>query len=179
VRFPFRLIGLTIPLLAFFLPSCSPTSPDANEPPPRQVRRELARLLEDTERLQLTEFHKEEDGRYTAEAKSQGGATYHVEARVQNHTLVYKADGGGRLLGGRKVLPEPPFDESHPQAVQWLRGLALVIQAAGAVWPALGRFGLRRRYSSRTETLLAVFGAVNAACAAWWGYQIIINWGSA
>ena len=178
VRIPLP-VRLSLPLLAFFLPGCSSPPPDANEPPPRQVRRELARLLADTEHLDLTEFHKEADGRNAAEAKSQGGATYRVEATVQDHTLIYKADGGGRLLGGRKVLPEPPFDERHPQGVQWLRGLALVIQAAGAAWPALGRFGLRRRYSSRAETLLAVFGAVNVAFAAWWAYQIIINWGSA
>src|SRR5437667_189747 len=68
-----RLIGLTIPLLASSLAGCSPAPAGPDEPPPRQVRRELARLLEDTEHLRLTDFRQEGAGRYAAEAKGPGG----------------------------------------------------------------------------------------------------------
>jgi hypothetical protein len=159
------------------LVGCSPAASD--EPPPRQVRRELARMLEGTEHLRLTDFHKEGEGQYAAEAKSPDGTSYHVQVTVQGRLLIYKAEGKDRYLGGRKELPEPPFDEEHPQAMQWLRGLGFVLQTAGAVWPALGRFGWRRRYSPRTETILLVCGAINAGFAAWWASQIVINWGVA
>jgi len=167
----------TLPLLAAFLAGCSPAASD--EPPPRQVRRELARLLEETQHLRLTDFRQEGEGHYAAEAKDPQGASYHVDVTVQGRTLSYKAEGKDRYLSGWGNLPEPPFDEQHPQAMQWLRGLALVLQTAGAVWPALGRFGWRRRYSPRTETILLVCGAINAGFAAWWAYQIVINWGVA
>jgi hypothetical protein len=165
----------TLPLLVACLAGCSPAASD--EPPPRQVRREVARLLEETQHLRLTDFRQEGEGHYAAEAQGSDGASYHVDVTVQGRTLIFKAEGRDRYLGGRKELPEPPFDEKHPQAMQWLRGLACALQTAGAVWPVLGRFGLRRRYSPRVETALALFAAVNAAFAAWWVYQIVINWG--
>jgi hypothetical protein len=172
-------IGLGILLLAASVPGCSSAPAGADTAPPRQVRRELAQRLEQSEHLRLTEFREEGEGRYAAGAKSPDGATYHVTAKVHGREMTYEAEGGGRLLRGWIQLPEPPFEEGHPLAVQWLRGLAFVIQAAGAVWPALGRFGWRRRFSPRTETILLVFGPINAGFAAWWAYQIALNWGAA
>jgi hypothetical protein len=162
-----------------FLVGCSSAQTAPEEAPPRQVRRELARLLYETEHLRLTEFRQEAAGQYAATATSPTGESYRVDVKVQGHTLTYEAVGKDRLLHMRRELPEPPFDEAHPAAMQGLRGLAFLLQSLGAVWPALARFGLRRRYSPRTETLLAVFGAVNAAFVAWWVYQIVVNWGVA
>jgi len=167
------------PLAAALLVGCTSAVPGPDEPPPRQVRRELAQLLEGTEHLQLTEFRNEGEGRYAAEAKAPDGTSYHVDVTVRGRTLSYEASGGGLVLHAQGRLPEPSFEDRHPQVLQWLRGLALVVQTAGAIWPALGRFGLRRRFAPRTETILAVFAAVNAGFAAWWVYQIILNWGVA
>src|SRR5262245_51819964 len=132
---PPRVLRRTFALLAACLVGCSP-SPGSGEPPPRQVRRELAQLLDNTEHLHLTEFRQEAPGRYAAEAKGPGGAAYRVEVTTEGRTLIYRAESKDRFLRGRMKLPEPPFDEKHPQAMQWLRGLAFLVQTLGAAWAA-------------------------------------------
>jgi hypothetical protein len=151
----------------------------SDEPPPAQVRRELVRLLSESEHLRVTEFHKEAPGKYTAVAVGPAGVTYQVTASTEGRVLVYRAEGGGRVLRVTANLPEAPSDELHPQAMQWLRIAAILIQGAGVVWPALGMFGLRRRYSRRVETMLALLAAVNAGCVVWWAMQLANNWGAA
>jgi hypothetical protein len=169
------LIGLLLLFLVSLLGGCSSPPADNEEAPPRQVRRELARLLSESEHLRLTEFREEGPGHYAGVAESPGGAKYQVTATTAGRALTYEADGGGRLLRGRANLPEPPFDERHPEAMQWLRAAAIIVQGAGVVWPALGAFGLRRRYSRRMETILALAAAVNAGFVVWWIYQIVIE----
>jgi hypothetical protein len=98
--------------------------------------------------------------------------TYQAESENLFHTK------GPEILRGGMNLPEPPFDERHPEFMQWLRAVLCVLQTAGVVWPVLGRFGLRRRYSQRTETILTIFAAVNLGCALMWGYQFFTNLGA-
>jgi hypothetical protein len=47
------------------------------------------------------------------------------------------------------------------------------------IWPVLGAFGLRRRYSRRVETFLSLFAAINAGFVAMWGYLFVTNFGAA
>ncbi len=154
-------------------------SANTEKPPPQQVRRELEHLLRESERLRLTEFHEEAPGKYTAVAVGPGGVTYQITASTEGRVLLYSAEGGDRFLRGRANLPEAPFDEQHPETMQWLRIAAIVVQGAGVVWPALGMFGLRRRYSRRVETILALVAAINAGCVVWWAMQVVSKWGSA
>jgi hypothetical protein len=165
-------------LVASSLTGCTSATAGPDEPPPAQVRRELARLLSESEHLRVTEFRQEAPGKYTAVAVSPGGVTYQVAASTEGRVLVYRAEGGDRFLRGRANLPEAPFDELHPQAMQWLRIGAILVQGAGVVWPALGMFGLRRRYSRRVETMLALVAAINAGCVVWWAMQLANNWGA-
>jgi hypothetical protein len=179
-RWAQRPLGLSLLLVASSLAGCSSPAPDG-EPRPREVRRSLARLLADSpEHLQLTsDLRQEGDGGYAAEAKGEGGVAYRVTAMAHERRLTYRAEGGGRVLSGVAVLPEPSFSDRHPEGMQALRAVALALHAAGVVWPALGAFGLRRRYSSRTETVLALVAALNFGFVLMWGYQLVINFGAA
>src|SRR5262245_60618256 len=118
-----RILRRTLFLLAACLVGCSP-SPDADEPPPHQVRRELAQMLRKSDHLRLPEFPQEGARHYVAEAKGPNGAAYQVQATTEGRTLAYSAERPDHLLRGRKELPEPDFDEKHPQLTQALRGLA-------------------------------------------------------
>jgi hypothetical protein len=150
------------------------------------VRRELARALANTsDHLTLTEFHAEGEGRYVGEAKSVSGSNYRVEVTTKGRSLTYQAEGDNLLptrdtgiLRGSVIWHEPPFDERHPEAMQWLRAALCALHTAGVIWPLLGAFGWRRRYSPRTEKFLTLFAAVNLGVALLWGYQFVTNLGA-
>jgi hypothetical protein len=144
------------------------------------VRKQLApRLTQTDDHLALTELRAEGEGHFTGKARGASGTTYRVTATAKGRELNYKAEPEGRpekpsvIFGGTVVLTEPSFEDRYPQAMQWLRCALCVLHSAGVVWPVLGRFGLRRRYSPRTEKFLTLFAAVNLALAMIWGYEFV------
>jgi len=144
------------------------------------VRKKLKEALgQGPEPLRLAELREDGERRYTGEAISPHGTSYRLTVRTEGRSLVYEAEGGGRVLRGRtQKWSEPPWDERHPVAMQWVRGSALVLHVAGVVWPALGRLGLRRQYSQRTERILKVVAIVNLVFAVMWGYLFVMHWGA-
>jgi hypothetical protein len=172
-------LGLGLLLVASCVVGCSSPAPDG-QPAPREVRRGLARLLADSpEHLQLTsDLRQEGEGRYAGEARGEGGVAYRLTAWTEGRQLIYKASGGGRELGGRMTLPEPSFDDRHPTAMQALRAVAFALHSAGVVWPVLVAFGLRRRYSPRTEKVLTVVAVLNFGFAVMWAYLFVTNLGT-
>jgi hypothetical protein len=169
-------------LLALSLIGCS-SSGDPNEPTPREVRNELAKLLADREEhMTLTDFQPDGEHQYKATAKDSKGATYQLTVTTKGRTLHFDAkpdDPDGNFLSGyRGTWPEPPFDERHPDLMQWLRASLCALHTLGVIWPIMGLFGWRRRYSPTTERVLTVFALVNVGFALYWGYQYVNNLGA-
>ncbi len=168
-------------LSACLLLGCS-SPPGTAEPSPHDVERQLREVLDKEYHLSLTEFRAEGEGHYVGEAKSVSGANYRVTATTEGRRLTYQAEednlfptGGPGVLRGSRPLREPSFDERHPEAMQWLRAVACGVHTVGVIWPLLGAFGWRRRYSPRVERALTVFAVVNLGFAFLWGYQFVTN----
>jgi hypothetical protein len=175
-----RLIRLAALVASLAAAGCPPAPPGNGEPTLREVRKQLApRLTQTDDHLTLTELHGEGEGRFSGEARGNSGAVYRVTATAQGRQLSFQAEakavpGKATLIfRGTLPLPEPSFEDRYPLAMQWLRGALCVLHSAGVVWPVLGRFGLRRRYSPRTEKFLTLFAAVNLALAMIWGYEFV------
>jgi len=177
-------------LLLMLSPSgCSPSADDS-EPSPREVRKNLAKALaahgeQPADHLTLTDFQPDGEHQYQATAKDSHGTTYRVKVTTKGRSLRYQAepdhsDGAPSvILSGSTNCPVPPFDERHPDLMQWLRASLCALHTLGVLWPMMGRFGWRRRYSPTTERFLSVFALVNAGFALLWGYQYVNNLGIA
>jgi hypothetical protein len=176
-----QLIRLAAVVASLAAAGCPSAPPGDGEPSAREVRKQLAPRLTQTtdDHLTLTELHGEGEGRFTGEARGVSGAVYRVTATAKGRQLTYQAEAKAvpgkttQIFRGTLPLPEPSFEDRYPQAMQWLRGALCVLHSAGVVWPVLGRFGLRRRYSPRTEKFLTLFAAVNLALAMIWGYEFV------
>jgi hypothetical protein len=145
------------------------------------VRRKLEEFLrrDPQDPLFVDELHQEGEGRYVGKALGKGGQPYRLEVKTNGRRLTYEAQSEDRHLRGMTSWSEPPWYERHVTAWRWISGVALCVHAVGVLWPMLGVFGLRRRYSLRTETILSVVAAANFAFACFWGYQLVTYWGVA
>ena len=158
-------------------------STDNGEPSPREVRTNLEKAFaanpKPEDRLTLTDFQPDGEHRYKGTAKDVSSATYHLTITTKGRSLTFEAQpdrpGGNIRHGSAAPWPEPPFDERHPQFMQWLRGGLCGLHTVGVIWPMLGRFGWRRRYSPGTERVLSVFALVNVGFALFWGYMFMTN----
>jgi hypothetical protein len=181
-----RLFSWTLLVAGFVVVGCQSAPADSAEPSLREVRKNLAKALDLAKtHLTLGDLREEKPGQYVGEARDTGGVPYRVTATREDRRLSWKAEPDNLLpapavniFGGSLPLEELPFEERHPEAMQWLRAAACAVQTAGVVWPLLGAFGWRRRYSPRTEKLLTIFAAVNLGCALLWGYQFVTNLGA-
>lgn len=180
------LVRLGLLLAAWSLAGCSSSPQGAGEPSPREVRRQLAqRLAANPEHLILSEFHQEGENSYAGKAEGPDGTTYQLKVTTQGRSMKWRAEGEQRfgkseppILGGWMTWAEPPFDERYPEAMQWLRAVACVLQSLVVVWAVLGPLGYRRRYSPRAEKILTVLAAVSLGFAMMWGYQFVTNRGA-
>jgi hypothetical protein len=155
------------------------------EPTPREVEKELARnLKERPEHVLLDELHETDPGKYEGRAESGADVLYKVEAKlIPGRRLEYSAHGSSLagepvILRGTLPLPVPTIWERHRRLTQWLRAGGCVVQGLFVVWVVLGRYGYRRQYSPRVETVLALVAAVNLGFALLWGYQFYTNLGA-
>ncbi len=179
-----RLIWSAALLVASSVAGCAP--PPGDEPTtPRQVRRELTQEFKRRDPpLLLEDLRDEGEGHYTGKAEANLGGeiyTYTIAVTVEGRWMRYSAKGSSSLAGEGPVLsgilpvPPPTFRERHFELMQWLRAVAFVVQGLTVVWTVLGRFGLRRLYSTRAERVLVIVAAVNLGFALLWGYEFITN----
>jgi hypothetical protein len=165
-------LGGGLPVFLAFLAGCS--SPQTDEPTPREVRKHLMQQLESNS-LHLAAFHQEEEGHYLGEASDSKGNKYRLDVTLEGRAMTWHASQPDVILSGRMTLPEPTFTERHRDLVQGLRAVVCVINSLAVVWALLGPLGFRRRYSPATERIVTIVGAINLGLAMFVGYQFYLN----
>ena len=111
---------------------------------------------------------------YTDKLGFRNGITFTLEVRVIDNRIEYegKSDAGAWTGGGIEP-PQQGFWRTHPSLARYMYGVAFCFCVLGAIYPALGRFGWRRKYSRFAERLLWVCSLGNLCFAVFEGYCFV------